>query len=69
MGTKKTPAGKFSAAIEGNMIVLRLPISPRPSNSGKNILLYTTAGNKTLDIEHDGQPIVAGINLYVKATE
>lgn len=41
--------------------------NPQPSSSGKSLSLASTNGNKTLeDIKVDGQPVVVGLNVYIK---
>jgi len=45
---------------------ITLPVSPRPSKSGKTTVIATTSGNQTFsDIVFDGKPITVGVNAYV----
>ena len=47
-------------------ITLTLPISPRPSKSGKTVVVATSSGNKTFsDVQFDGKPITVGVNAYI----
>jgi hypothetical protein len=47
-------------------ITITLPVSPRPSKSGKTTVIATTSGNQTFsDIVFDGKPITIGVNAYV----
>ena len=47
-------------------ITITLPVSPRPSKSGKTTVIATTSGNQTFsDIVFDGKPITVGVNAYI----
>ena len=47
-------------------LTITLPVSPRPSKSGKTTVIATTSGNQTFsDIVFDGKPITVGVNAYV----
>jgi hypothetical protein len=46
--------------------VIRLPISPRPSKSGKTMIVASTNGNIPTVAEYDGQGIVIGVNAYIR---
>jgi hypothetical protein len=51
---------------EMSEITLTLPISPRPSKSGKTTVVATSSGNQTFsDIRFDGKPITVGVNAYI----
>jgi len=52
--------------IKNNEIVITLPISPRPSKSGKTTVIASTAGNIPTTAVYEGQPVVIGCNAYVK---
>ena len=47
-------------------IVITLPISPRPSKSGKTTVIASTAGNQATTAAYEGQPVIVGCNCYVK---
>jgi hypothetical protein len=57
----------MTAKIEGNELVIRLPMQqpPRPSASGKTLVVATTHGNKTSEVEINGQSVVIGVNAYI----
>ncbi len=57
-----------NAVIEGDELVIRLPINKEPvrSKSGKTFIVATTNGNITTDILVDGSPVVLGVNAYRK---
>lgn len=59
----------MKATIEGNELVIRLPIqSPTPSTSGKTLVVASTHGNKTSEAEVNGQKVVIGVNAYIYRT-
>ena len=47
-------------------IVITLPLSPRPSKSGKTTVIASTAGNQATTAAYEGQPVIVGCNCYVK---
>ena len=51
---------------KAGQITITLPVSPRPSKSGKTTVIATTSGNQTFsDNVFDGKPITIGVNAYV----
>lgn len=52
--------------IEKDKILISLPISPRPSHSGKTTVIASTAGNLQTACMFQGQPVIIGVNAYVK---
>jgi hypothetical protein len=55
-----------SATIEGNELVIRLPLNtPRPSATGKTLVVATSSGNKATEAEVNGQKVVVGVNAYI----
>ena len=57
----------FSAKIEGNELVIRLPMSDKPerSASGKTLVVASTRGNQQTDCVVQGKNVVVGINAYI----
>ena len=57
----------FSAKIEGNELVIRLPMSDKPerSASGKTLVVASTRGNLQTDCVVQGKNVVVGINAYI----
>ena len=56
----------MTATIEGNELVLRLPLeTPKPSKSGKTLVVATSHGNKQTEAEVNGQKVVVGVNAYI----
>ena len=56
---------KVSINEETNEITITLPISPRPSKSGKTTVIASSAGNKPTEAIYNGKPIVVGVNCYI----
>jgi hypothetical protein len=52
--------------IKNDQLVISLPISPRPSNSGKTTIVASSAGNQPTTCEYEGKPVIVGCNAYVK---
>ena len=55
----------MNVEIKANDLIVSLPISPRPSKSGKTILVASTSGNIKTTVEYDGKPITVSVNAYV----
>ena len=56
----------LTATVEGNELVIRLPLeAPKPSASGKTLVVASSHGNKTTDAEVNGQKAVIGVNAYI----
>lgn len=52
--------------VEGNELVIRLPLEmPKLSSSGKTMLVATTRGNVTTDAMVDGKNVTIGVNAYI----
>ena len=58
----------MKATIEGNELVIRLPLnkSPVPSSSGKTLVVASTHGNRTTEAVINGQSVVVGVNAYIQ---
>ncbi len=53
--------------IEDNELVIRIPmVEPRPSSSGKTLIVASTGGNLRTEVEVDGKPVFLGLNAYIK---
>ena len=56
----------MEARIEGKKLILTLDLlTPRPSKSGKTLVVATTNGNKATAVLIDGQPVIVGVNAYI----
>jgi hypothetical protein len=40
--------------------------TPRPSATGKTLVIATSGGNQPTTANYDGQPIIVGVNAYVR---
>ena len=53
--------------IENNELVIRIPLEkPKPSSSGKTLIVASTGGNQQTEVEVDGKPVFIGLNAYIK---
>ena len=60
-------AKKLTASIEGDCLVIRVPMNPKPvrSASGKTLVVASSHGNKETEVLIEGKPVVVGVNAYV----
>jgi hypothetical protein len=57
----------MKATIEGKELVVRIDLQePRPSASGKTMVVATTSGNVVTTATVNGKPITIGLNAYIK---
>ena len=58
---------KLSASIEGDYLVIRVPMNSTPtrSASGKTLVVASSHGNKETEVLIEGKPVVVGVNAYV----
>jgi len=58
----------MSATIENNTLIIRLPLqSPRPSSTGKSLVVATSGGNQVMPTAIvNGKPVTIGVNAYIK---
>jgi hypothetical protein len=57
----------MQAKIENNELVIRIPLEkPKPSSSGKTLIVASTGGNVQTGVEVDGKPVFVGLNAYIK---
>ncbi|NLE68146.1 MAG: hypothetical protein GX608_12065 [Lentisphaerae bacterium] len=61
----------MKASIQDNKLIIELDLQnpPEPSSSGKTLVVASTHGNQVTDIKIDGQPVVIGVNAYIKKTK
>lgn len=59
---------KLTAAIEGDFLVIRVPMNakPTPSSTGKTLVVASSHGNKQTEIEVQGKPVIVGVNAYIQ---
>ena len=60
-------AKKLTAAIEGEFLVIRVPMNPKPtpSSTGKTLVVASSHGNKETEVEIQGKPVYVGVNAYI----
>jgi hypothetical protein len=57
----------MKATIKDNILHIEIPLhAPRPSASGKTLTVASSNGNKPTDATVNGQPVVVGVNAYLK---
>lgn len=58
----------MKVTIEGNELVIRLPLNstPRPSATGKSLVVASSGGNKQTEATISGQPVIVGVNAYIE---
>jgi hypothetical protein len=57
----------FSAKIEGDELVIRVPMNEKPerSASGKTLVVASTHGNKETECVVQGKKVIVGVNAYI----
>lgn len=57
----------MKATIKDNVLHLEIPLqTPKPSASGKTLVVATTGGNVTTAATVNGKPVTVGVNAYIK---
>ena len=56
---------KIDEAAKTLTLILDLQ-EPTPSASGKTLVVATTHGNQPTDVTVDGQPVIVGVNAYIR---
>jgi len=61
-------AKKLTASIEGDCLVIRVPLNPTPTRSatGKTLVVASSHGNKETEVEVQGQRVIVGVNAYIR---
>lgn len=59
---------RVQAVIEGNELVIRLPLNPTPvpSATGKTLVVASSHGNVETEAKVNGQPVIVGVNAYIR---
>jgi len=47
------------------VLTVSIPISKRPSASGKTTVVASSNGNKPTEVQVDGKPVIVGLNAYI----
>lgn len=54
-------------SIEGKDLVIKIRMqAPQESASGKTLVVATTHGNQATDAKVNGQPVIVGVNAYIR---
>lgn len=57
----------MNATIKDNHLVVTIPLnSPRPSASGKTLVVATSGGNVVTGAQVNGKNVTIGLNAYIK---
>jgi hypothetical protein len=57
----------MKTTIKDNVLHIEIPLhTPRPSSSGKTLTVASSNGNQPTEARIDGQPVIVGINAYIK---
>ena len=64
------PRGTIEVKIENGDLVIRLPLQePRPSASGKTLVVASTGGNVRTTLLYKGKALTVGVNAYITREE
>ena len=57
----------MTAKVEGNELVIRVPLNPVPtaSKTGKTLVVASSHGNKVTEAEVNGKKVTIGVNAYI----
>jgi hypothetical protein len=57
----------MEAKIENGKLLISIPVAaqPRPSTSGKTLVVASTQGNVKTNVMVDGKPLTIGLNAYI----
>lgn len=56
-----------TAEIKGKQLLITIDMqTPAPSASGKTLVVASTRGNRATTAQVNGQPVVIGVNAYIK---
>jgi hypothetical protein len=56
----------MTVTVEGKDLLIRIPLTaPRPSATGKTLVVASSSGNVRTTAEVNGKPITVGLNAYI----
>jgi hypothetical protein len=66
MATEQTNG--IQASVKAGKLVIELPLykEPRPSATGKTLVVASTHGNIPTAVLVNGKPVIIGVNAYIK---
>jgi hypothetical protein len=58
----------MKVTIENGELIIRIPMDnpPRPSSSGKTLIVASSGGNQATTATVNGQAVIVGLNAYIK---
>ncbi len=57
----------MNVEIKGSKLIIEIDLEkPKPSASGKTLVVASTWGNVVTSVEVDGKPVTVGLNAYIK---
>jgi hypothetical protein len=57
----------LKAELKGNKLIIEIDTQePEPSKTGKTLTIASTRGNQVTPIMVHGQPLIVGLNAYIK---
>ena len=62
-----TATKKLTASIDGEYLIIRVPMNPKPtlSSTGKTLVVASSHGNKETEVEVQGKHVTVGVNAYI----
>lgn len=57
----------MQVSIENGVLIIKIPVQdpPRPSASGKTLIVATSGGNQATAALVNGKPVIVGLNAYI----
>lgn len=53
--------------VKGKKLLIEIDIEePKPSSSGKTLVIASSRGNAVTDATVNGKPVIIGLNAYIK---
>ena len=63
----KERKNNMTVEIKGSEMVIKIQMQePRPSASGKTLVVATTSGNVVTTAQVNGKAVIVGLNAYIK---
>jgi len=55
-----------TVTVENGNLIIRIPLQdPKPSKTGKTLLVASTGGFQKTTAEVDGKPVTVGVNAFI----
>jgi hypothetical protein len=60
---------EMTAEVKNGQLVITLPLrkEPKPSASGKTLVVASTSGNQPTAVQINGETLIVGVNAYIAA--